>query len=193
MSPSASIVRGEVRSTDAVVAVHAARDAGDVDLLLEMLTGTDLMGRRSAALALGDLGTRQAVGPLVRCLAAKDEPLRIGALKALASIGDSTAINAVFETAVDDASFGVRAQAAQTLVSLGDPRAVDVLGSMLLEANGRYATSYPKWAAKLFVEIGDPRAIRMLEDAARRAGPLTKFRLRRAIRRLKAANSLRAA
>ena len=110
-------------------------------------------------------------------------------MKALASIGDPAAIDAVFEVAVSDESFGVRATAAETLVRLGDPRAVDVLGSMLLEAEGRYATSYPKWAAKQLVEIGDPRAIPMLDQAARRARPLTRARLRRAMRRLKGADA----
>jgi HEAT repeat protein len=167
-----------------VVAVHAARDAGDIDSLLGMLTGTSLMGRRSAALALGDLGSRRAVAPLIRCLAAKDELLRNAALKALASIGDRTAVDAVFEVAVADDSFGVRTSAAQTLARLEDPRAVEILGSMLLEASGPYARSYPRWAAKLLVEIGDPRAIPKLDEAARGAGPLTKLRLRRAIRRL---------
>jgi HEAT repeat protein len=170
-----------------VVAAHAARDAGDVESLLEMLVGTDLMGRRSAALALGDLGARQAVTPLIRCLAARDEPLRIGALKALASIGDQEAVDAVFETAVGDESFGVRATAAQSLVRLGDPRAVDVLSPLLLEDVSKHVMSYPKWAVKLLVETGDPRAIPMLEEAARHARPLIKLRLRRAIHRLETA------
>jgi HEAT repeat protein len=170
-----------------VVAAHAARDAGDVESLLEMLVGTDLMGRRSAALALGDLGSRQAVTPLIRCLAARDDPLRISALKALASIGDQEAVEAVFETAVDDESFGVRATAAQTLVRMGDPRAVDVLGSMLLEDFRRRPMLYPGWAVKLLVETADPRAIPKLEEAARHARPLQKLRLRRAIHRLSTA------
>lgn len=174
-----------------VVGVRAARDAGDVESLLTMLAGTDLMGRRLAALALGDLRTARAVVPLTRCLHARDEPLRNAALKALASIGDRGAVEAVFEAAVTDESFGVRATAAQTLARLEDPRAVEVLGSMLLEVPGRYARSFPKWAAKELVAIGDPRAVPMLDEAALSARGLTKVRLRRAMRRLKSVEVLR--
>jgi HEAT repeat protein len=157
-----------------------------------MLIGTDLYGRRSAALALGDIRSTEAVAPLIRCLVARDEALRNAALKALAEIGDDAAVDAVFEVAVSDESFGVRGTAAQTLMRLKDPRAVDILGSMLLEADGRYARSYPKWAAKQLVEIGDPRAIPMLDNAARSARGLTKLRLRRAMRRLKSVEVIRA-
>jgi HEAT repeat protein len=180
-----------MRSETPVASAHAARDASDVESLLTTLAGTDLMGRRLAALALGDLRSARAVVPLIRCLHAKDEPLRNAALKALGSIGDRGAVDAVFEAAVTDESFGVRATAAQTLARLEDPRAVEVLGSMLLEEHGRYARSFPKWAAKELVEIGDPRAIPMLDQAAQRARGLTKVRLRSAIRRLERVEALR--
>ena len=97
---STSIVPMAVNDKRPLIAAHAARDAGDVEWLLTKLTGTDIMGRRLAALALGDLRSARAVVPLTRCLVAKDEPLRIAALKALASIGNDAVVDPVFEVAV---------------------------------------------------------------------------------------------
>jgi HEAT repeat protein len=169
-----------------VVAAHAARDREDVEALLSLLSGTHPMARISAAHGLGDLRATEAIEPLIRCLQARDELLRISALKALAKIGDERAADAVYESATEDPAFGARAAAAETLARLDDPRAVDVLGAMFLEDQGRYSRSFPKWATKLLVEISGTEAIPQLEAAARDAHTLNRFRLRRTVKTLRA-------
>jgi HEAT repeat protein len=143
------------------------------------------MGRISAAHGLGDVGDARAVVPLVRCLQANDQLLRVSALKALAKIGEASAASAVFDVASSDDSFGVRVTAAETLARLGDPRSVALLGSLLLEEKGQYSRSFPKWAAKLLVELDGFEAIPQLEAVRRQSRPLTRLRLRRAIRTLR--------
>jgi HEAT repeat protein len=149
------------------------------------------MGRISAAHGLGDVGDARAVVPLVRCLQANDELLRVSVLKALAKIGEPNATSAVFDVAISDDSFGVRVTAAEALARLGDRRSVALLGSLLLEEKGRYSRSFLKWAAKLLVEIEGFEAIQQLEAVSRQAGPLTRLRLRRAIRTLRVIESKR--
>ena len=77
--------------THARVVASEARKRGDVDTLLTLLSGTDQGGRQSAVYNLGEMKSVRAVGPLIRCLQASDEVVRVGALKALAKIGDKSA------------------------------------------------------------------------------------------------------
>jgi HEAT repeat protein len=172
-------------SEHSTVAAFEARERGDVDFLLRLLADVDPLGRSAAAQNLGDLGTKRAVEPLVRCLQATHEGLRISALKALAKIGDTSVVPEVLEIATGDDSFGVRATAAETLGRLGDRRAASVLGAMFGESDIPSPGSFRKWAARLLLELGGTEAIPDLEVAISSAGLLGRWRLRRTINALR--------
>jgi HEAT repeat protein len=172
-------------SEHSTVAAYEARQRDDVDFLLRLLASGDQLGRSAAAQSLGDLRSERAVEPLVRCLQATDEGLRVSALKALAKIGDTSVVPQVFEIATGEDSFGVRATAAETLGRLGDRRAASVLGAMFRESDSPSPGSYRKWAVKLLVELGGTEAIPDLEAARTGVGPLGRWRLRRAITALR--------
>jgi HEAT repeat protein len=168
------------------LAAREARSSGDVEALLQILAHGDRIGRLTAARGLGSLQSTKAVRPLIRCIRANDELLQVSALKALAQIGDQGAVADVFEVATWDESLGVRATAAETLARLGDDRAPELLGSILVgEQDELHSRSYRRWAVKLLVESVGARAIPHLEAAKERAGPLERLQLRLAITALK--------
>ena len=126
----------------------AARERGDVEALIAMLGSTDPTSRRSAVANLADPRFGSAVDPLARMLQAKDEHVRIGVLKTLVEIGDKSVTSAVYEMAVGDASFGVRVTAMSTLGSLGDRRAIALIGTTLRQPDLPWPRWYRSWAAK---------------------------------------------
>jgi HEAT repeat protein len=162
-----------------------ARARGDEEYLLRMLVNADQIGRVAAAHALGDMRSKRAVNELVRCLRSRDPGLQISCLKALGSIGDESAVPPIMETATGDFPFGVRAAAAEALARLGDSRSTRLIGALLLEPKNESGSW--KWAANLFVELGTTEAIAELEAARAGASLTNRFRLRRAIRSLRAA------
>jgi HEAT repeat protein len=171
------------------IRARQARERGDVETLLSLLGSTDRLDRISAVANLGQTKDPRAVAALHRCLQAKDENLRIGALKALEDIGDRSAVAHVFEAASADTSFGVRVTAMSTLGAFGDPRAVGLIGEALRRSDNRWPRWYRKWAAKKLVELGDVTAVADLEEAAKRGDLLGRWRLRRAARALKTMGS----
>jgi hypothetical protein len=87
--------------------------------------------------------------------------------------------------AIADTSCGVRLTAMSTLGTLGDPRAVGLIGATLCSGDNPWPRWHRKWAAKKLVELGDVAAVSDLEDAATRGDLLGRWRLRRASRALK--------
>jgi HEAT repeat protein len=162
-----------------------ARERGDVETLLVMLTGADRGEQLAAVANLGDSNDERVVGALVRCLRTRDERLRIGALNALASLGETAAVPQIFEIATEDDSFGVRVTAMGALGTLGDPRATELIASTLHRADNQWPRWYRKWASKKLVELDAKSSVPDLERARRGAGPLDRWRLNRAIRTLK--------
>jgi HEAT repeat protein len=167
-----------------VVFAAEARERGDIETLLALLTGTNALGRESAVYNLGRLGDPAAAAPLARLLNARDDGMRILVLDALRRIGEDSVAPDVHEVAVGDESFLVRITAIETLGALGDPRAVPLLGSALHAKDMRYPRWFRKWAAKRLVEFEGKAAIPDLVMARRRAGPIGRWRLARAIRTL---------
>lgn len=161
-----------------------ARERGDVDLLLELLSSTDRIARLAAAQDLGALRSERAVKPLVRCLQANDELLQVSALKALAKIGDNSATPDVYLAATEGSSAGIRATAAETLAALGDRRAVSIVAAMLNEPNNPYPRSHRNWAGKLLVELRGTEALAELRTALSEASFSRRWHLRRVVRRL---------
>jgi hypothetical protein len=171
--------------------VHArllARDArkrGDLEALLDLLAGTDKGGRRSAVYELGELRDARAVGPLIRCLQANDQLMRVGAIKGLAKIADPIAASDLYGVAAGDGSVGVRMEAAFALGLLNDHRGAELICSMIWEENNPYGRRYRRWAARRLVELRAVEAVSQLEKAKHGAGLIGRWYLRRAIKALK--------
>lgn len=175
------------RLSDAPSARAARAQAeGDVDTLLALLRGTARRGRISAAVKLGEMGERRAVGPLVRALQASDELMRMAALRALGQIGDPSVADAVAAIGAEDPSPAVRSSAATALSALSDSRAVGVLVS-ILEADTTAHTR--RWAASELTRLGAVDAASAIDDAARRSSPIARWRLRRQARKLRSNRS----
>lgn len=165
----------------------AARKRGDADVLLRLLTDTDIVARRTAAYNLGKMRSARAIPDLLRCLHARDELLRSTALAALGEIREPSAIPAIFESATQDVSFRVRTTAVEALIDLGDERrAISLLGVMLTEERVPHRRSFRKWALRRLIELNATKAIPDLRAAERGAGVAGRFRIRRAIKRLEA-------
>jgi HEAT repeat protein len=94
--------------------------------LLQALDNPAIQVRRNAALALGDLRTKAAVGPFIKMMSDSDECLRAIIASALGLIGDQAAYQ-VLAAALNDSTETVRAVAASSLGCLGDVKAVALL------------------------------------------------------------------
>ena len=171
-------------SKHASLRAREARERGDLDTLLELLSSSDRLERIYAVANLGDADDPRVRAALVRCLQSSDDQLRIGALKAFANLGAQDAVEDVFDLAVGDTSAEVRVTAIQTLVTLRDRRATEPILTMLRRDDLPWPRWYGKWASKALVELDAVDAIPALE-AMRVTGLVTRLRLRRTIRLLK--------
>ena len=88
--------------------------------------------RRQAALAIGRVGLREGVAPLVKLLADSDPEVRQIAAFALGLIGDSSARDPLIG-ALRDPSPLVQGSAAEALGLIGDRSAADAVGQMAAE------------------------------------------------------------
>jgi HEAT repeat protein len=80
----------------------------------------------NAAEALGDIGDKRAVEPLIKALSDGGQEVRESAARALGEIGDKRAVKPLIK-ALEDEDYSVRAIAAGALGNIGDKRAVEPL------------------------------------------------------------------
>lgn len=99
------------------VGVAVAKDMAELHRDLAA-TGSDFRLRVSAALALGQMGRRESVGPLIKALDDPHPAVRAAASAALAKIGDSSAASAVEAAAGREPVASVKAQHETTLARL---------------------------------------------------------------------------
>jgi hypothetical protein len=158
-----------------------ARKRGDLEALLDLLAGTDKGGRQSAVYELGELRDARAVAPLIRCLQANDQLMRIGAIKGLAKVGDPIAVPDLYDVAAGNDSVGVRMEAAFALGVLSDARGAE----LIWEENNPYGRRYRRWAARRLMELRAVDAVPELEKAKHGAGLIGRWYLGRATRTLK--------
>ncbi|MBN2582269.1 MAG: HEAT repeat domain-containing protein [Planctomycetes bacterium] len=145
----------------------AASDAAPPQLLLDALHHEDVVIQADAARLLGDLGSRQAVGPLCDYAATSPRYVKTAALDALARIGDDRARRTlrplVDEPRVSDDFWwyghsSVRTGAVLALMALGD----DSRAKFLIECEDDHLN----WV--LFTWFG-PTALRLPDRSATRA------------------------
>jgi HEAT repeat protein len=108
-------------------------------LIDTMLDDEDKWVRFASAYALGSIGDRRAVTPLLSLLAngTEDAEVRGMAAEALGKIGDPSAVQPLI-TALDDPSVEVRFWAVFALGLLGDPRAIPKLEKIVLSDEAVY-------------------------------------------------------
>jgi HEAT repeat protein len=164
-------------------ALHA-RDCGDLDALLDMLTRTDSSERIWAAIYLGSLGDARATDLLLRALNSEDKNVRLYTLSALGKVGDASTAGAIFELGLADENLLVRCACAEALVKIGDRRAIDVYTRLLNQPRG-HVPFRRRFVVQQLVELGGAEALPALEAAKSHAGHLQRLRLCRAIATLK--------
>ena len=144
--------------------------------LTRLLTDAEARVRRRAALAIGRVGLREGVPPLVAALADGDPEVRQMAAFALGVIGDARARDPLV-AALGDPSPLAQGSAAEALGLIGDPADAEAIGRMASQVVQSGALAQPP---------GD-------DEDARRDTPASAFRLGvNALVRLKAYTTLAA-
>jgi len=132
-----------------------------VPALLNALSHKDKDVQPGSAVALGQIGDKRAVQPLMDVLRDGEQYwfLRSNAAEALGRIGDKRAVSVLIGALKDDNS-SVRSAAAEALGKLGDARATTPLFSALNDED-----NYVRWrAACALGRIGDERATSLLTN-----------------------------
>ena len=100
--------------------------------LVPLVADADARIRRRAALAIGHVGLRDGVAPLLKVLADPDPEVRQMAAFALGLISDKSARDPLV-AALGDPSPLVQGSAAEALGLIGDPTAADAVGRMVAQ------------------------------------------------------------
>ncbi|MCK4689033.1 MAG: HEAT repeat domain-containing protein, partial [Candidatus Marinimicrobia bacterium] len=103
-----------------------------VDAIIPKLTDDNKDDvRANAAVALGNIGDANAVGPLIKALEDKAGAVnvRVGAAGALGAIGDAKAVEPLI-TALNDKDIAVRNKAEKALVKIGDEAVGSLIGKL---------------------------------------------------------------
>lgn len=124
--------------------------------LFQLLRDSDEEVRNFSAVMLGDVGSREAVGPLIGALRDTDANVRHGAAEALGRIGDRAAFMPLLELLSED--FWLQYPAITALAAMKDERAVPHLLSLL----GNEMLTEP--VIEALGGIGDPRALVPIGD-----------------------------
>ncbi len=134
----------------------------DVDGLIKALR-YNKYGIKGAAEALGKIGDKRAIEPLIQALKKGAFPGEVA--EALGEIGDVRAVEALINTLIHGYS-DVQWKAAEALGKIGDARAVESLIQALGDKTS-YQNSYVRWkAAEALGKIGDVRAVGALIQAS---------------------------
>lgn len=107
--------------------VNKLKEKRDVEGLIKALRHKDVLIRRKAAKALGDLKASDAIEALIAALKDKDVEVRVEAIRALGRIKDNRAINPLLEVLRGDESLDVKVEAAKALKEIGYTKATDLL------------------------------------------------------------------
>lgn len=129
-------------------------------LLRQLRSGEDAAARGSAASALGDTASKEAIEPLVRALEDTETNVRICAIQSLGEIGDEKALEAL-ALCLKDSNSAIRRHAAGSLGLIKDKRVIAVLVQALQDKDDDV-----RWhAVESLGETGDEAAIEPLIEA----------------------------
>lgn len=135
-----------------------------VPLLIDQLAAGDLDTRKAAIVALGRIGDRRAVEPLIGLLQQRDRELWVGVASALARLGDARAFEPLLPL-LGDSDVAVRQAAIGALNSIGHPDTAKRICELLDNANPLLRESavkiagyfgYPECADALIAKCADP-------------------------------------
>jgi HEAT repeat protein len=152
----ARALRGE--STERIAAFFERR--GYVEEELQRLGSRRAWRRAGAAFALGDMGSSQAVPPLLKALGDRDRDVRAAAARSLGRLGAVEAVPSLVGTLAKTTV--PRAVAGQALIAIGSP-AAPALHALLHDEDARVRRA----AAEVLGLVGDAA------DAAQVAGLLS--------------------
>ncbi|HET9532579.1 MAG TPA: HEAT repeat domain-containing protein, partial [Blastocatellia bacterium] len=139
--------------------------------------------RKTAAYALGRIGSDAGTGALLRALKDKNAEVRGAASVALTRYSDASAVDGLIAALSDKSDF-VRARAAQALgINRGAAlRAISILMKLL---DSDPALDVRRQSATALGEIGDPAALDSLERARLSADPYLSHAASSAIEKIK--------
>jgi len=155
------------------------KEARSVDALLLALEKEPVPPvRRDLVLALGSIGDRRAVGPLISTLEDKDEHVRATAITALKWLGDPRAWPALMSRAKDPHAY-VRGSAISTLGEVAYSQARElIIAALTTDADADVRGS----AAKALGQSGDRSALDPLKTALEDPELVVKAEAERAIK-----------
>ena len=162
VAPLLTLMRDESSTMRSQASVSLAR-LGPVALpkLVAALRDSRPSTRQLAAEALGDIGSREAVAPLVRLIETDTSGARLEAIAALGKIGDPSALDPILSIH-RGGSVAVRKKTIVALAQFRDRRALDALTLALADQNEEVRQS----AAAGLGEVGDGRVVAQLERLA---------------------------
>lgn len=147
--------RGDAMAPVPVAVVDSRAIAGDVQALARFVrVAPNEPARVRAAELLGDIGTAEAVPPLITAAKGGAVKVRIAAADALGSIGDARAID-VLLVALEAEDDTLRQTAARALGRIGDKRATAALAKRLRD----YDPQVRRATAQALGRLGDPSAV----------------------------------
>ena len=151
---------------------HAAlRAIGEpaVPALLERLSAPAADARRTAAAALGNLGDKRALEPLVALLRDGDQGVRMVAADALGNLRDERAVPALVTALTSAGRKGPAFWAPiRALAAIGGDEALAAMGQL---ATGDPSTEVRQNTTRLLGSLVDPRTIEPLSRALKDADP----------------------
>ncbi len=157
----------------------------DIQTHLEALKSDHPAKRCAAATALGNLGDKRAVEPLIEALKDSDHMVRAMAAKALGSIGDPRALDALTTAAQMDRDHFAQLQASQAVVRIHEKELAELLApSRKGSAAGRlpggrpsvqmpYGSGFqttPGETARKLPDYTDPKELLLAWQRAKREG-----------------------
>jgi len=128
--------------------------------LIHALNNPNVVTRRDAVRALGELKEAGTVEPLINALKDDDSEVRIRAVKGLMELGDQRALEPLLDR-LNDPDLLVAHASATALASIGDRTAVGPLIEVLRSRRPTVSLA----AAKSLGQIGDPAAVEPLVEA----------------------------
>lgn len=127
--------------------------------LIKALKYKDSNYRRRAASALGDLGDRNAVEPLIQALGDNYLDVRRSVVDSLGEIGDSRAVEPLIRL-LNDSDWEVKNRTVEALGEIGDARAVDPLIQTLFIWDKLRRES--RNICKALIKIGSPAILPLM-------------------------------
>jgi HEAT repeat protein len=168
LNPDAARLQAMAANTlETLANLGLAEEIGAEPLMRELQNMIyDSAGHALAAQKLGELGSSEAVEPLLQALRDHSSEVRVKAIESLEKLGDRRAVEPVIQC-LQDSDFFVRTRAAWALAKFGDESAIAPLIQALREEDQSTACGA---IASSLGEFRDPEAIAPLIEVLQSGG-----------------------